>query len=129
MLKLTLLSLATLSALGLSANDAAAQCACGGSAPMVSANGPVATDTQTYQRYSYSPTEIAQPTMAASQMIMGQPASTDQPMMRSAVVAPRSQVQSYRRFSYQPSTQARSSNSSRKERWQYSKTDPRKYQN
>lgn len=128
MLKLTLLSLATLSALGLSANDAAAQCACGGSAPMVSANGPVATDTQTYQRFSYSPTEVAQPTMAASPMVMAQPNTTYQPMMSSAVVAPRTQAQSYRRFSYQPSTQARSSNATHKQPWEYSKADPRRYQ-
>ncbi len=127
MLKLTLMSLAALSAVGLSANDAAAQCACDGAAPMVSANGPVATHTQTSQRFSYSPTEVVQPTMAASPMVMAQPAPTYQPMMSSAVVAPRTQTQSYRRFSYQPSTQARSSNSSHKQPWEYSKADPRRY--
>lgn len=128
MLKLTLLSLAALSAVGLSANDAAAQCACNGSSPTVSATSPVVADAQTYQRFSYSPTEVTPPTMAASPMVMTQPTTTYQPMMNSAVVAPRTQMQSYRRFSYQPSTQGRSSNSSHKQPWQYPKADPRRYQ-
>ncbi len=128
MLKLTLLSLSALSAAGLSANDAAAQCACDRAAPMVSANGPVATDTQTYQRFSYSPTEVAQPTMAASPMVVAQPTTTYQPMMSSAVVAPRPQSQSYRRYSYQPSTQRRSTITTHKQPWEYSKADPRRYQ-
>jgi hypothetical protein len=143
MLKLTLMSLAALGALTVSANDAAAQCACDGAVmqtspaivqsveaftPMTSTGEFGAADTQTYQRFSYSPSVIT-PTTIAPAIVEAQ-TSIVQPMLNGRIVTQQPQVQSYRRFSYQPSFQSRSSsNTTRKQPWQYPKTDPRRYRN
>jgi hypothetical protein len=139
MLKLAFLSVAALSAVAAGANGALAQCACSGSGSMagsvVAENtsvGPApmamnqTSDAQSYQRFSYSPTESTLPSVIAS------PA----PMMSMAQAMPSSQyvagpqVQTYRRFSYQPSAQSNRSNvTHKKPQWSYPKTDSRRYSN
>ncbi len=97
------------------------------SSPCCCSNGvvvssPVASTVQTYQRYSYQPS-------SAPMTQMAQPAVVAVPQSSNVVYAA-PQTQSYRRFSYQPSgaTSTRSM-STRKDAWEYSKTDPRRYQN
>lgn len=126
MLKLAFLSVAALGALGVGANSAVAQCCCGGAvgqptgtvvanyvpaAPQVVNSEPIATQSQTYQRFSYSPAEVSPP--------------VDQPTV-SRVYSAQPQTQSYRRFSYQPRVQSRSNGPTHKQPWQYPKGDSRR---
>jgi hypothetical protein len=106
----------------LSASTATAQsvgnCGCGGSvsAPIV------ATPTvpgSSYQRFSYEPSPMVTSPTASSAIMQSQPT---QSLPQYSPL-----TQTYRRFSYQPSVNTRSYQSSRKEPWQYSKADPRKY--
>ncbi len=54
--------------------------------------------------------------------------NVSQSMQSSSLTVARPQAQIYRRFSYQPSAQAGRSNvSHKKQQWEYSKADPRRY--
>jgi len=94
--------------------------------PCCCSNGVVvpttaATPVQTYQRYSYQPSTVQMAQMA-------QPAVVAMPQSSNVVYAA-PQTQSYRRFSYQPSgTTSSQSMGLRKNAWEYSKPDPRRYQ-
>ena len=106
---------------------------CGSSGSVgVSANMP--SPTINYQRFSYEPTPLisaqAMPINSVLPIPVAGTVLESQPVITRQLPA----TQSYRRYSYQPtqstqSTQSTRSNSSnvRMEKWQYSKTDPRKY--
>ena len=106
---------------GATATNGWAQCACNGAnAAAVVTNVPtsqmaVAGPVQTYQRFSYAPSEMAVATSPA-------------PMMQysAAPISGQVAVRNYRRFSYQPSFQ--SSTSRDKPAYMYSKADPRRQQ-
>ncbi len=106
---------------GATAASGWAQCACNGTnAAAVVTNVPtsrmaVAGPVQTYQRFSYVPSEMAVATSPAP-MMQYSAAPVSRPMA----------VQNYRRFSYQPSAR---SNSDNKPAYMYSKADPRRYSN
>lgn len=127
MSKLAFLSVAALGVLGVDANNAVAQCCCGGTViqptgtvvenyvpaeSQVINSEPIATQGQMYQRFSYSPAEVSPPVYrpTVSRFYSAQPQSL-----------------SYRRFSYQPRVQSRSKGMTHKQPWQYPKTDPRRY--
>lgn len=125
MLKQTFMGVAALTAIGLSAGSAWAQCGCcsigvttngttveSRDLPAVTTVAPSAVPTQSYQRFSYSPSTVATP--------------TPQTIAAPSVVLAAPQVQSYRRFSYQPNAYG-SSSISRKHPYEYSKADPRRY--
>ena len=106
---------------GAPATSGWAQCACNGSnAAAVVTNVPtsqmaVAGPVQTYQRFSYAPSEMAVATSPAP-MMQYSAAPVSRPMA----------VQNYRRFSYQPSVQSKTSHD--KPAYLYSKADPRRQQ-
>ena len=106
---------------GTTATSGWAQCACNGSNPAaVVTNVPisqmaVAGPVQTYQRFSYAPSEVAVATSPA-------------PMRQysAAPISGQMAVQNYRRFSYQPSIQSKTLRD--KPAYMYSKADPRRQQ-
>jgi hypothetical protein len=104
-----------------------APCGCGSNGSVdVSAN--MSSPTTAYRRFSYEPTPMSYPQPMSMNSVQGMPmigtVIESQPIVGRS--APPSQ--SYRRYSYQPAQSARSNTSgARMERWQYSKTDPRKY--
>ncbi len=122
--------------MGLFSSNVSAQssvpCGCG-STDAVAVASSTGAGNPAYQRFSYEPTASV-----LSQGMYTQPAYT-QPtsnaivaqlnVVRSTpVVLSNPSVQSYRRFSYEPSATARSNGSGRRmETWEYSKADPRKY--
>ena len=128
MLKQVFLGASALSIIGLS-NIASAQYDCAATPVLQSTrsatNLPVMGQGQSYQRYSYAPTDAPQSSIAAQPQASMTASQTYQPSR--VTVAPQSQ--SYRRYSYQPGARSNNSKSSRKPAYTYSKTDPRRYSN
>lgn len=123
MKKLLFSSCIALAVSGVQANLASAQtsaaCCCQSNIVSVSSTD-ASRPTTSYQRFSYEPMPMSamQPVPLVTSVVEPQP--------NFARMAPA--VQSYRRYSYQPTQAVRSSGSNaRKERWEYSKADPRKY--
>jgi hypothetical protein len=90
---------------------------CGSSSVGTTTFSPTTMGVQTYQRFSYepSPTVPLQSSVGARQ---------SEPLFPRVLPM----AQSYQRFSYQPSGRSWTNNTgSKKNLWEYSKTDPRKY--
>ncbi len=110
-------------------------CAC---ACSVVASSTATSDSQVYRRFSYEPATSVQGNMAMGTVITPmQPTSVNvippaNSSMQSLVTQPQvftqsAPMQSYRRYSYQPTQSATSTSHATDQPWRYAKTDPRRY--